>query len=103
MADVTVQQFAEVVGISVERLRGQLQQAGLPEKLPEDLINDDEKSQLLGYLRRMHGKDDGSDEPSKITLKRKEPSGKIRNRNSQAKVDCGLRLSNIKKSPAPTA
>ena len=44
MADVTVQQFAEVVGISVERLRGQLQEAGLPEKLPEDLINDSEKS-----------------------------------------------------------
>lgn len=74
MAEVTVQQFAGVVGISVERLVQQLGQAGLPQKGPEDTISDDEKSQLLAFLRKMHGKNEQAAEPAKITLKRKTVS-----------------------------
>ena len=51
MAEVTVHQFAGVVGISVERLMQQLSEAGLPAKTAEDMISDDEKSLLLSYLR----------------------------------------------------
>lgn len=74
MADVTVQQFAGVVGISVDRLVQQLSEAGLPSKDPDDTINDDEKAQLLSYLRKMHGKNEAASEPAKITLKRKTVS-----------------------------
>ncbi len=74
MAEVTVQQFAGVVGISVDRLVQQLSEAGLPSKAPEDTISDDEKSQLLSYLRKMHGKNEAASEPAKITLKRKTVS-----------------------------
>ncbi|MEX2480517.1 MAG: translation initiation factor IF-2 [Gammaproteobacteria bacterium] len=74
MAEVTVQQFAGVVGISVDRLMQQLAEAGLPEKSPGDMISDDEKSQLLSYLRKMHGKHEATPEPAKITLKRKTVS-----------------------------
>ncbi|MCC6709677.1 MAG: translation initiation factor IF-2 [Gammaproteobacteria bacterium] len=71
MAEVTVQQFAGSVGIPVERLQQQLAEAGLPAKNASDTITDEEKSQLLSFLRKMHGKDEASQEPAKITLKRK--------------------------------
>ena len=72
MPEVTVIEFAEVVGISVERLVAQLDEAGLASKSAEDKISDKEKSQLLTYLRRQHGKaDESATEPKKITLRRK--------------------------------
>ncbi len=74
MAEVTVQDFAKSVGISVDRLVAQLDEAGLPDRKPADVITDGEKSQLLGYLRKMHGKEETAPEPSRITLKRKTVS-----------------------------
>jgi translation initiation factor IF-2 len=74
MAEVTVKEFASVVGVPVDRLLSQLGEAGLPDKAEADLINDTEKSQLLAYLRRMHGRQDDGTEPTKITLRRKTVS-----------------------------
>jgi translation initiation factor IF-2 len=71
--EVTVRQYADVIGVTVERLLEQLQQAGLAGKAPDDDISEEEKAELLGYLRRKHGKADAS-EPRKITLKRKSVS-----------------------------
>ena len=71
MAEVTVKQFAHVVGVTIERLLAQLDEAGLSDKQSGDLISDEEKSQLLTHLRRAHGKDETGTEPSKVTLKRK--------------------------------
>ncbi len=71
MAEVTVKQFADVVGVTIERLLAQLDEAGLSDKQSGDLISDEEKSQLLTHLRRAHGKDETGTEPSKVTLKRK--------------------------------
>ncbi len=70
MPEVTVRQYADVIGVTVERLQEQLLQAGLSTKQPDEVVTEDEKAELLGYLRRKHGKDAGS-EPKKITLKRK--------------------------------
>ncbi len=71
MIEVTVKQFAETVGIPVERLQEQLTEAGIATKGPEDPITDHEKTQLLGYLRRSRGE---AAEPQRITLKRKTTS-----------------------------
>jgi len=71
MIEVTVKQFAETVGIPVERLQEQLTEAGIATKGPEDSITDHEKTQLLGYLRRSRGE---AAEPQRITLKRKTTS-----------------------------
>lgn len=73
MPDVTVSQYADVIGIPVDRLIEQLNEAGIAEKTAGDVISDVEKSELLGFLRRKHGKESSS-EPSKITLKRKSVS-----------------------------
>jgi translation initiation factor IF-2 len=74
MAEISVRDFANTVGISVERLITQLSEAGLSNKQAADIISEQEKSQLLTYLRRLHGKDEQTPEPSKITLKRKTVS-----------------------------
>ena len=71
MADVTVDRFAESVGISVARLQEQLREAGISAKKPEDSLSEAEKTQLLSYLRKMHGKNETAPEPEKITLRRK--------------------------------
>ena len=70
MPEVTVKQYAEVIQIPVERLLEQLQEAGLSAKSEDDRISDNEKTELLGYLRRKHGKDNQSG-PERITLRRK--------------------------------
>lgn len=70
MPEVTVSQFADVVGVSVDRLLVQLQEAGFKDKSATDMITDEEKAELLTFLRRKHGKNESA-EPKKITLKRK--------------------------------
>lgn len=72
MPEVTVGQFASVVGIPVERLQEQIVEAGLPKKSIDEMITDEEKSHLLSHLRDKHGK--GSSEIKKIILKRKTSS-----------------------------
>ena len=70
MPDITISEFANDVGVSVERIQEQLVEAGLPTKNAKDVITDVEKSELLSFLRKKHGKDNG-DGPRKITLRRK--------------------------------
>jgi translation initiation factor IF-2 len=72
MADVTVGEFAKVVGVTAERLLAQIKEAGLPHARAEDPISNDDKNTLLQFLRRSHGAAEGADAaPKKITLKRK--------------------------------
>ncbi len=72
MPEVTLSQFASVVGIPVERLQEQIVESGLPEKSVDEMITDEEKNHLLSHLRGKHGK--GTSETKKITLKRKTSS-----------------------------
>ena len=78
MSEVTVRQFAEVVGIPVDRLLAQLGDAGLEKSGADETISDEEKLELLTFLRKSHGKREDTpldvSEPKKITLKRKSHS-----------------------------
>jgi len=77
MSEVTVKQLAEVVGIQVDRLLVQLNEAGLGERTAEEVISDEDKIVLLSFLRNSHGKEDdlsGKTEKKKITLRRKTVS-----------------------------
>jgi translation initiation factor IF-2 len=73
MAEVTVRQLAEQVGIPVDRLLSQLGESGLPHSDADESINEKDRTQLLNHLRRLQGKEpEGADEaPKKIVLKRK--------------------------------
>ena len=88
MSEVTVKQFAEVVGIPVDRLLVQLEEAGSEIRSAEQTITDKEKVELLQYLRRNHGQSaelPGVAEPKKITLKRRTLS-ELRQSGPQGKA-----------------
>jgi translation initiation factor IF-2 len=78
MSEVTVKQFAETIGVPVDRLVGQLKDAGISATAADSLIGDDDKVKLLDYLRHKHGNDKPEvveeTGPSKITLKRRTTS-----------------------------
>ena len=74
MADVSVTQFADVVGISVDRLLEQLKEAGVNASNAGATITDEEKMTLLSFLKAKHESTGKSSEPKKITLNRKSTS-----------------------------
>ena len=74
MADVSVTQFADVVGISVDRLLEQLKEANVTVSGAEATITDEEKMTLLSFLKAKHESEGNSSEPKKITLNRKSTS-----------------------------
>ncbi|VAW95661.1 Translation initiation factor 2 [hydrothermal vent metagenome] len=79
MADVTVKQFAEVVGISIDKLLEQFKDAGIKISDADAMVSDAEKMELLTFLRTKHGKEAESkkaEKPkaAKITLSRRSTS-----------------------------
>ncbi len=87
MTELTVKQLADVVGISVDRLLTQLQEAGVDVSNAESGITEQQKLDLLSHLRKAHGRkaEEGVAEPRKITLKRKQVS-EIRQTGDRGKV-----------------
>ena len=51
MTDITVKDFSKTIGLPVARLIDQLELAGIEKKKENDLISDEEKMQLLDYVR----------------------------------------------------
>lgn len=77
MSNQTVAQLAEVVKIPLDRLLGQLKEAGLKLNHPDDIVDDNEKNKLLNHLRKRHGKNEASKEghlPKRVILKRRKVS-----------------------------
>lgn len=73
MADVTVRHLADMVGIPVDKLIRQMNDAGLAHKASDDNVSDDEKHKLLAFLKKSHGSE-ASEGKKQITLKRKSVS-----------------------------
>ncbi len=69
MPEKTVEQLAETLSVPVARLLQQMQQAGLPQKKPEEAVTDENQKLLLAHLKRVHG--ESQESPKKITLKRR--------------------------------
>lgn len=70
MAEITIKSFAEQIGIPQDKLLQQLVAAGIEGKKSSDVLSDDEKLTLLGFLRTHHGAGEGLT-TRKITLKQK--------------------------------
>ncbi|MCG9697336.1 translation initiation factor IF-2 [Shewanella sp. Isolate11] len=70
MADTTVAKLAEEVGKSADRLVEQFSEAGI-KKTKSDTVSEQEKQQLLEFLKKQHG---GDSAPTKMTLQRKSVS-----------------------------
>jgi translation initiation factor IF-2 len=79
MAEVTVRQLAEQVGIPVDRLLAQLGESGLSHSDAEQAINEDERNQLLTHLRTLHGKAGApSIAKTKISLRSRKETGELK-------------------------
>ncbi|MCB1697610.1 MAG: translation initiation factor IF-2 [Pseudomonadales bacterium] len=100
MAQVTVQQLAEVVGASVDRLLMQMKEAGLPHSAAGEAVSDVDKQTLLAFLKRSHGESEAA--PRRITLKRKTIST-LRTSSSQGRktvnVEVRKKRTYIKRDP----
>ncbi|MDX1514587.1 MAG: translation initiation factor IF-2 [Gammaproteobacteria bacterium] len=92
MADVTVRELADVVGIPVDRLLVQLGESGLPHNDADQPINEEDKAHLLNHLRQLHSASASTGGSKKITLKRKSvselkvPSGQGRKKTVTVEV-----------------
>lgn len=73
MTQVSIKSFADQIGIPSDKLLKQLDDAGISGKSASDYLSDDEKTALLGYLRRDHS-DRGALRRGKITLRQKTTS-----------------------------
>ncbi|MBA2649421.1 MAG: translation initiation factor IF-2 [Legionella sp.] len=73
MADVTVKQLAQVVGIPVERLLNQLQEAGLSFTDDQQTVNEDQKRLLINHLKGSSTQHTNAT-PERITLRSKSVS-----------------------------
>jgi translation initiation factor IF-2 len=69
MSKVTIDSFAKQIGISIDKLLDQLEQAGIAGKKKDDLLEDDEKITLLQFLKGVGSQKQGAQ--GRISLKRK--------------------------------
>ncbi len=82
MAQMNVAQFASELGVAEAMLLEQLKAAGVNKSAAEDPLTEQDKTQLLDYLRRSHGVKESR---SKITLTRRETT-EIRKADSTGKA-----------------
>lgn len=103
MAEVTVKELAEVVGTSVDKLLGQMKEAGLKQTSPEQSVNDTEKQALLSFLQSSHGEAPAPER--KITLKRKKSTTLKSGQSGKKTVTLEVRKKRtyVKRDPAELA
>ena len=101
MADVTVKQLAGVVGIPVERLLSQLQDAGLSITTEEQLVNEDQKRVLVNHLKGNSTQKNVA-QPERITLRRKSvsqmPIGQDVHRGKTVNIEVRKKRTYVKRS-----
>ncbi|HJT51095.1 MAG TPA: translation initiation factor IF-2 [Nitrosospira sp.] len=71
MSQMNVEQFASELGVLPAVLLEQLQAAGVRKHMTEDSLTEKDKTQLLEYLRKIHG---AKEEKSRISLPRRQTS-----------------------------
>ena len=76
MSEITIRQLAGMVGTPEDKLLAQLAEAGMQFDGPDQVISNREKTRLLDFLRRNHGKQASAAAatPKQITLKRRKVS-----------------------------
>src|SRR4030066_372813 len=104
MPQMNVAQFATELGVAATLLLEQLKAAGVEKSAANDSLSEQDKTQLLDYLRRAHGVKESR---SKITLTRRETT-EIRKSDSTGKartiqVEVRKKRVIVKRDTAPVA
>ena len=109
MSDITIRQLANMVGTPEDKLLAQLADAGMQFEGPDQVISNREKTNLLDFLRRNHGKQASAVAvtPKQITLKRRKVSEitVAGGRGASAKtvnVEVRARRTYVKRAAVPT-
>ncbi|HWG67244.1 MAG TPA: translation initiation factor IF-2 [Rhodanobacteraceae bacterium] len=109
MSDITIRQLANMVGTPEDKLLAQLAGAGMQFEGPDQVISNSEKTKLLDFLRRNHGKQESAAvaTPKQITLKRRKVSEitVAGGRGASAKtvnVEVRARRTYVKRAAVPT-
>ncbi|MBP6058771.1 MAG: translation initiation factor IF-2 [Nitrosomonas sp.] len=100
MAQMSVEQFANELGLLPTVLLEQLKAAGVKKTLTEDSLTEQDKAQLLDYLRKTHG---ATEIKSKITLTRRQTS-EIRKSDSTGRprtIQVEVRKRRVLTKPTP--
>jgi translation initiation factor IF-2 len=102
MAQTNVSQFASELGLAPALLLEQLKAAGVRKDEAEDPLTEQDKTQLLEYLRRAHG---ASESKNKITLTRRQTT-EIRKADATGKartiqIEVKKKRVFVKRDPAP--
>lgn len=100
MAQMSVEQFANELGLLPTVLLEQLKAAGVKKTLTEDSLTEQDKAQLLDYLRKTHG---ATETKSKITLTRRQTS-EIRKSDSTGRprtIQVEVRKRRVLTKPTP--
>ena len=99
MVLTNVKQFAGELNLTPERLLEQLRAAGVAKRAPDDTLSEQDKSQLLDYLKRSHGARD----ESRITLTRKSTSEIKTADGSTVKVETRKKRVVVRPEESPAA
>src|SRR6185437_7301150 len=83
MAQMSVEQFASELGMLPTVLLEQLKAAGVSKHQTKDSLTETDKTQLLEYLRRIHG---SREEKSKISLPPRRQTSEIKKADSTGKA-----------------
>lgn len=100
MAQMSVEQFANELGLLPGVLLEQLKAAGVKKTLAEDNLTEQDKAQLLDYLRKTHGV---TEIKSKVTLTRRQTS-EIRKSDSTGRprtIQVEVRKRRVLTNPIP--
>lgn len=100
MVLTNVRQFASEIGMSPDRLLEQLKAAGVAKRSLDDTLSEQDKSQLLGYLKRAHG---GAAGNSAITVTRKQTSEIRTADGSTVRVETRKKRVVVRPEDAPVA
>ena len=104
MVDVTVGQLATTLKRPSDDLLKLMQQAGLPHERDDEIVSDDQKTQLLSFVRRRQT--DRAEQQKQITVRRRNVStlrtGKG-GRGTAVKVETRKKKVFVRRAPAPEA
>ncbi|MCW8108215.1 translation initiation factor IF-2 [Alteromonas ponticola] len=96
MAEVSIEKLASDIGTTVDRLVSQFEDAGI-KKAVDSQVTEDEKRRLLDHLSKQHG-GAGSEEPTRMTLKRKTTSTLSVGKSKAVKVEVRKKRTYVKRS-----
>lgn len=85
MTDKSIKELAQSVGRPVEKLLEQVKNAGLPQRVADDVLTIEQQNTLVDHLKKTHGQNERS--AGKITLKQKTTgTAKVASTSGKAKT-----------------